>query len=83
VATSGGYARGDHVFDPHTHRPPSGALSVTIAGPALAAADAYATAAFAMGTAGPAWTARLRGYHAMTILEDGTVFSTPRFPRSD
>ncbi|MDX6600358.1 MAG: FAD:protein transferase, partial [Gaiellales bacterium] len=56
IATSGAYARGDHVLDPHTGRPPTGVLSVTITGPALATADAYATAAFAMGTAGPAWT---------------------------
>ena len=39
--------------------PPSGVLSVTITGPELATADAYATAAFAMGSHGPAWTARL------------------------
>ncbi len=32
VATSGAYARGDHVIDPHTRRPPSGVLSVTITG---------------------------------------------------
>jgi thiamine biosynthesis lipoprotein len=80
VATSGAYARGDHVLDPHTRRAPEGVLSVTIAGPVLATADAYATAAFAMGLAGPNWTARLRGYEAMTILADETVLSTPGFP---
>jgi thiamine biosynthesis lipoprotein len=80
IATSGEYARGAHVFDPHTHRPPMGILSVTITGPDLATADAYATAAFAMG-AGRAthWTARLRGYEAMTITADGRVLSTPGF----
>ncbi len=80
VATSGAYARGDHVIDPHTRRPPVGVLSVTIAGPELATADAYATAAFAMGEAGIHWTARLRGYEAMTILADERVLSTPGFP---
>jgi FAD:protein FMN transferase len=80
VATSGAYARGDHVIDPHTRRPPEGVLSVTITGPVLATADAYATAAFAMGIDGPKWTARLRGYEAMTILADETVLSTPGFP---
>ena len=80
IATSGAYARGDHVIDPHTRRAPSGVLSVTITGAELATADAYATAAFAMGTNGPAWTARLRGYEAMTILADGRVLSTPNFP---
>jgi FAD:protein FMN transferase len=81
IATSGGYERGAHVFDPHTGTPPAGVLSVTITGPELATADAYATAAFAMGPAGPQWTARLpRGYEAMTILADGRVLSTPGFP---
>jgi FAD:protein FMN transferase len=80
VATSGAYARGEHVIDPHTGRPPAGVLSVTITGPDLATADAYATAAFAMGVAGPAWTARLRGYEAMTLLADGRSLRTPGFP---
>jgi thiamine biosynthesis lipoprotein len=81
IATSGAYARGDHVIDPHTRRPPAGVLSVTITGPDLATADAYATAAFAMGTRGPAWTAKLAGYEAMTILADERVLSTPGFPK--
>jgi thiamine biosynthesis lipoprotein len=81
VATSGVYARGDHVVDPHTSRPPEGVLSVTVVGPDLGAADAYATAAFAMGRTGPHWTARLpQGYDAITILADGTTLSTPGFP---
>jgi FAD:protein FMN transferase len=81
VATSGAYARGDHVVDPHTRRPPVGVLSVTVTGPDLATADAYATAAFAMGAErAPHWTARLHGYEAMTILADGRVLSTPCFP---
>ena len=81
VATSGTYERGDHDIDPHPAKPPVGVLSVTITGPQLATADAYATAAFAMGEAGPNWTARLpRGYAAMTILADERVLSTPGFP---
>ena len=80
IATSGEYARGEHVFDPHTHRAPRGILSVTITGPELGTADAYATAAFAMGADRAVhWTARLRGYEAMTILADGRVLSTPGF----
>jgi thiamine biosynthesis lipoprotein len=80
IATSGAYARGDHVLDPHTGRPPEGVLSVTVVGPCLGTADAYATAAFAMGRSGPAWTAHLRGYEAMTILSDNSVLTTARFP---
>jgi thiamine biosynthesis lipoprotein len=80
IATSGDYARGEHVLDPHTGRPPVGVLSVTIVGPELVTADAYATAAFAMGLAGPEWTASLGLYEAMTILADGRVLLTPGFP---
>ena len=81
IATSGAYARGDHVWNPHSGLAPSGVLSVTIVGPELGTADAYATAAFAMGPErGPQWTARLQGYEAMTILADETVFKTGGFP---
>jgi thiamine biosynthesis lipoprotein len=81
VATSGAYARGDHVVDPHTGRPPRGILSVTVAGPDLATADACATAAFAMGAdAAPHWVARLSDYEAMIVLEDEVVLTTQGFP---
>ena len=83
IASSGTYARGDHVLDPHTGHAPEGLLSVTITGPLLATADAYATAAFAMGRNGPAWTAHLDGYEAMSILTSETVLSTPGFPAID
>jgi thiamine biosynthesis lipoprotein len=81
VATSGEYERGAHILDPHTGRPPAGLLSVTVVGPDLAAADAYATAAFAMGADGPPWTARLDGYDAMCITSDRQVLTTPGFAR--
>jgi thiamine biosynthesis lipoprotein len=81
VATSGAYERGAHIVDPRSGRPPKGVLSVTVAGPDLGTADAYATAAFAMGLDGPAWTATLGDYAALTILADGRVFSTPGLQR--
>ena len=81
VATSGEYERGAHILDPHTGRPPRGLLSVTVVGPDLATADAYATAAFAMGADGPAWTATLAGYDALCITTDHRVLSTPGFAR--
>jgi FAD:protein FMN transferase len=77
VATSGAYERGPHVVEPRTGRAPEGVASVTILGPDLATADAYATAAFAMGVDGAAWTAGLDDYDALTILADGRVLSTP------
>jgi FAD:protein FMN transferase len=81
VATSGSYERGAHVLDPHTGRAPEGLMSVTVVGPDLAVADAYATAAFAMGAGGPAWTASLDGYDAMCVTSDSRVLSTPGFER--
>jgi thiamine biosynthesis lipoprotein len=81
VATSGAYERGLHVMDPHARRPPRGVVSVTVIGSELGTADAYATAAFAMGQRGPAWTASLPGFHAMTILENDRLLSTPGFLR--
>jgi thiamine biosynthesis lipoprotein len=80
VATSGAYERGRHITDPRCAKAPEGVLSVTVTGPDLGTADAYSTAAFAMGVDGPAWTLRLAGYEAMTILADGRVLSTPGFP---
>jgi FAD:protein FMN transferase len=80
VATSGAYERGRHIVDPWTATAAEGVLSVTVTGPDLGTADAYSTAAFAMGLDGPAWTLGLAGYEAMTILADGTVLSTPGFP---
>ena len=80
VATSGAYERGEHILDPRTGLPPAGVLSVTVTGPDLGTADAYATAAFAMGADGPAWTLGLRGYEAMTILTGDVVLCTPGFP---
>lgn len=70
IATSGAYERGEHIVDPHTGRPPDGLLSVTVVGPSLACADAYATAAFAMGRAGITWVAGLAGYGAYGITTD-------------
>ncbi len=81
VATSGEYEQRGHIRDPHTGRPPAGLLSVTVIGPDLGEADAYATAAFAMGGDGPGWTATLAGYDAMCITSDRRVLQTPGFAR--
>jgi thiamine biosynthesis lipoprotein len=79
IATSGAYERGTHIINPHNRRPPQGLLSVTVLGPDLGFADAYATAAFAMGAGAPQWLATVDGYEAMAILEDLRVVCTPGF----
>jgi thiamine biosynthesis lipoprotein len=80
VATSGAYERGEHLLDPRTAAAPSDVVSVTVVGPDLGLADAYSTAAFALGADGPQWTLGLDGYQAMTVLADHRVLCTPGFP---
>ena len=78
VATSGTAERGPHILDPHTGQPASGLASLTIVGPSLALADAYATAAFAMGPARARdWTASLEGYAAFAITDNGRHLAHP------
>lgn len=79
IATSGAYERGSHIINPHSKRPAEGLLSVTVLGPDLGFADAYATAAFAMGHSAPQWLATVEGYEAMAILQDERVVCTPGF----
>ena len=81
VATSGTYERGEHVVDPHTGRPATELVGLTVVGPSLAYADAYATAAFAMGRDGAEWVAGLEGYEAFAITADDVTLSTPGLPR--
>ena len=86
VATSGAYERGEHIRNPLTGRAPDGLLSVTIVGPSLTLADAYATAAFAMGSSGLAWVAGLLGFAGcgVTAERDGAnprLVWTPGFER--
>lgn len=82
IATSGTSARGNHISDPLTGLPPSGLLSITIIGPDVATADAYATAAFAMGaTRAVRFCSELEGYEAVLIRDDDTVLTTPGVDR--
>jgi FAD:protein FMN transferase len=67
VATSGLYERGAHIVDPRTGAAPTGLRSLTVVGPALAFADAYATAGFVMGEAGIAWAGSEPGFGALGI----------------
>jgi thiamine biosynthesis lipoprotein len=77
VATSAAYERGAHIVDPRTGRTPSGVRSMTVVGPSLTMADAYATAAYVMGLDGLRWVARHDGYDAFAITWQDTVVRTP------
>ena len=79
VATSGTAERGQHIINPHTGCAASGLASVTIVGPRVTAADAYATAAFAMGAAARRWVETLDGYEAFAVGPDGSSWQTSGF----
>jgi thiamine biosynthesis lipoprotein len=80
VATSGTYERGLHVLDPFTGQPASFLRSVTVTGPDLAIADAYATAAVAMNGRGLDWLATLDGYECAAVTERGDAFRSDGLP---
>jgi thiamine biosynthesis lipoprotein len=84
VATSGTYERGDHVINPRTGKAARGLRSVTVVGPDLSVADAYATAALAMGEGGIAWLAKQseNGYESAVVTDDGRAFRSTNLPAS-
>jgi FAD:protein FMN transferase len=82
VATSGTAERGCHVLDPHTGAPPKGGLaSITVLAQGLTAADAWATAAFAMGADARDWLEALPEVEAFAVTADGATWHTDGFPQ--
>lgn len=81
IATSGTAERGPHVADPFTGHPAASLASVTVVGPSLTLADAYATAALAMGEACVEWLADVDGYEAFAVTAGGRAVWTPGYPR--
>jgi thiamine biosynthesis lipoprotein len=81
VATSGGYERGDHIADPAGDERWREVLSVTLSAAHLATADAYATAAFAMGRDGARWLAMQPGVEACVVTADDRLITTSGLPR--
>jgi thiamine biosynthesis lipoprotein len=74
VATSGAYERGAHIRRPATGTAATTWASVTVVGPDLGLADAYATAAFAMDRRAPAWLGeRGDGYRGYFIDASGAT----------
>jgi len=80
AATSGTYERGPHVIDPFTGRGACELVSVTVVGADLAVADAFATAAVAMGRKGLAWLGELDGYESAAITTDGQAYVSAGLP---
>ena len=67
VATSGTAEREKHIWDPRTGTEANTFASVTVVGPRLMWADAYATTVFVMGDPGVAWVKQFAGYDVMTV----------------
>lgn len=83
LATSGNYERGAHVINPFTGRPATELASVTVTGPDLALADAYATALLAMGPDAADWAAGHPRIEALIVHTDGSLQQTPGFGGTD
>ena len=79
VATSGVAERGAHIIDPYTGRPPAGLAGITVVGATLAETDAFATAAFAMGSAARDWVESLDGYEAFAVTATGATWQSSGF----
>ena len=73
VATSGTASRGRHLWDGRTDQPAHALSSMTVVGPHLTWADAFATAAFVMGLDGIDWVTNFDGYRALAITSEGTL----------
>jgi len=76
VATSGTTERGDHIFNPLQPGTTHDIVSLTLIGRHLEEVDAYATAAFAMGTNAVEWIESLPGYQAIVVYRDGSEWSS-------
>ncbi|MGS2586880.1 FAD:protein FMN transferase [Streptomyces hebeiensis] len=81
VATSGPAERGCHVLDPHTGEPPvHGLASITVVCPTgLTAADARATAAYAMGEEARDWLEALPDAEGFAVTATGGTWTTTGF----
>jgi thiamine biosynthesis lipoprotein len=79
IATSGIAERGAHIIDPRTGRPAEELVSVTVTGWSLTRVDAYATAAFAMGTDAIGWIEAQQGHQALIVTRDGRTAATTGF----
>ncbi|MCZ7533037.1 MAG: FAD:protein FMN transferase [Acidimicrobiia bacterium] len=73
VATSATYERGPHIIDPRSGDPALNLASVTVIGPNLGIADAYATAIYVMGLGGLEWIEGHAGYDAYAITHHGST----------
>ncbi len=82
IATSGTYARGQHIYNPkQPDRAITDIVSLTVIGLDIFEADRFATAAFAMGSAGINFIEELDGLEGYLIDQHGLATYTSRFER--
>ncbi len=82
IATSGTSIRGQHIYNPKSHEPlETDIVSLTVIGPDVYEADRFATAAFAMGSAGIEFIEGLDGLEGYSIDPNGIASSTSGFER--
>ena len=79
VATSGNTERCGEIRNPFTGSPSLTWVTFSVAGPDITEADAFATAAVAMGGPAVAWLERLPGYEAIAVDARGEVSMTSGF----
>ncbi len=82
VATSGTYVRGQHIYNPKNYdQALTEMVSLTVIGPNIYEADRFATAAFAMGSAGIVFVENRPGLEGYMIDQDGQATFTSGFAR--
>jgi thiamine biosynthesis lipoprotein len=82
VATSGTYIRGLHIYNPRgANAPVEDIVSLTVIGPNIHDADRFATAAFAMGSAGINFIEQLSGYEGYIIDKNKIATMTTGFEK--
>ncbi len=76
VATSGNSERPGEIRDPFTRLPSLTWSAFSVTGPDIVEADAFATAAVAMGRPAVGWLETVPGYEAIAVDSSGHVFTT-------
>jgi thiamine biosynthesis lipoprotein len=80
IATSGIGERGRHLWHGRSHTMVAHHASVTVIGPSLTWADAFATATFARGEDGLEWLEQFDGYVGFAVDHAGAVVRRPSMP---
>lgn len=80
VATSGTYARGNHIYNPHAPGEAiTGIVGLTVVAPDILEADRFATAAFAMGAEGIGFIEAMPDLEGYMIDAEGIATMTTGF----